>query len=370
MYIKDISLKNFRNYGELSLEFNPKVNIFLGNNAQGKTNLLEAVYLTAVGKSFRTVKDSDLVRFGEDFAYIKVNAVKDFIETQVEISINTGRGKKIKAGKYIKKDSKPLTLLSELMQNILVVIFSPEDLKIVKDEPERRRRFIDRELSLVSKVYMESYTAYRKTLVQRNTYLKEEYLDPSVLDIWDIQLAMHGAKSMVLRKAFIDKMGKFSSDLHYRITGGRETLNIRYESNVKSVEKEEDQREIIYEAIKESYERDKRTGTTSCGPHRDDISFFVNGTDMRSFGSQGQQRTCALSLKLAELALIKEETGEDAILLLDDVLSELDRERQEYLIDAMKENQLIITGTEVDSSVLDKFRGASVYRVAKGKITK
>ena len=366
MYITDIELKNFRNYEALSLHFNEKVNLILGDNAQGKTNLIEAIYLSSIGKSFRTSRDAELIRFGEESAKVTVSAVKDNIDTVVEILINA-KGKS-SSEKFIKKDRKNITRSSQLLNNIMIVVFSPEDLKIVKDEPEKRRRFIDRELCQISPQYYDCYTNYRKALLQRNALLKEDRVDREILDIWDEQLAKYGSTMIMLRDMFIKEISGYSAAIHAGITDGKETLKLKYLPNFEPKKDVDETYQKLYVALEEAYESDRRNRTTSVGPHRDDIAFYVNDVDMRSYGSQGQQRTCALSLKLAELNIIREDTGEEAILLLDDVMSELDASRQEYLIDTMKENQLFITTTDLDPAILAKFSEISIFRVKEGKI--
>ncbi|MDY6038533.1 MAG: DNA replication/repair protein RecF [Eubacterium sp.] len=366
MYIENIEISNFRNYDKLEVEFNKNVNLILGKNAQGKTNLLEAIYLTAIGRSFRTSKDIELVKFDREVSKIKVKAKKELNDTSVEISLKRKGNNSVE--KYIKKDKKNISKTSQLIKNILIVIFSPEDLKIVKDEPEKRRKFIDRELSQISPKYYNCLSNYKKALLQRNTYLKEDNIELSILEIWDKQLAKYGAEVIYLRREFISKISKYSSKIHSGISGNTEVLRLNYESNIEIKENITEQEEYIYELLKKSFKIDSKNRNTSIGPHRDDVSFIVNDIDMRNYGSQGQQRTCALSLKLAELNLIKEETEEDAILLLDDVMSELDANRQEFLIDTMRKNQLFITTTEIDSNIKEKFEDLSVFYVEKGKI--
>ena len=362
MYIKDIELINFRNYDELKTGFHQNVNLILGNNAQGKTNLLEGNYLTSIGRSFRTNRDSDLVHFQKDMARIKVNAEKSYFDTSVEITI------KKDAKKSIKKDGTIIKKTSELLENILIVIFSPEDLKIVKDEPEKRRKFIDRELCQIQPLYYDSLSNYKKTLVQRNTYLKEESVDNSILDLWDVQLTKYGARIINIRDQFIKKISDYSGKIHSSITNEKESLFIEYNPNINLMENLAEQEGYFYDEIKKAFKNDLKQRTTTRGPHKDDISFYVNGVNMRSFGSQGQQRTCALSLKLAELNLIKEETEEDAILLLDDVMSELDFERQKYLIKTLKKNQLFITTTDIDKNLMNSFPDAKIIYIHQGKI--
>lgn len=362
MYIKNIELTNFRNYEHLKVDFNRNVNLLLGDNAQGKTNLLEGIYLTSIGKSFRTSKDSDLVKFEQSLARVRTEASKEAFDTAVEIHI------KRDSKKAIKKDGVNIRKTSELLDNILIVIFSPEDLKIVKDEPEKRRRFVDRELCQIQPLYYDSLNNYKKTLLQRNTYLKEENIENSILDLWDTQLSHYGARIIHIRKKFIEKISGFSSQIHSSITAGKESLFLEYNPNVEYMDDVKELEGFFYDEIKKAFKNDFRQRTTTRGPHKDDISFYVNGVNMRNFGSQGQQRTCALSLKLAELNLIREETGEEAILLLDDVMSELDATRQEYLIKTLKNNQLFITTTDIDENILKSFPDAKIIYIEKGEI--
>ncbi len=359
MYITELELKNYRNYDNLQIEFNKKVNLILGNNAEGKTNLLESIYLSSIGRSFRTNKDAELIKFDKEEAFIKAKAEKNYGDTTVEIFIRKN------AKKYIKKDGINIKKLSELLENILIVIFSPEDLKIVKEEPEKRRNFIDRELCQISPYYYDSLDNYKKILNQRNAYLKEDQVDLILLDLWDVQLAKYGAKVIKERDKFIKKISEYSGKIHNSITNGKENLVVIYEPNISLCNNQE---EYFYEELKKNINHDLKQRNTGKGPHRDDIAFFVNNINMRSYGSQGQQRTSALSLKLAELNLIYEETGEEAILLLDDVMSELDIERQEFLIRTLKNNQVFITTTDVEQKILDSFPQGKVIFIENGKI--
>ncbi|MBO4235772.1 MAG: DNA replication/repair protein RecF [Firmicutes bacterium] len=381
MFIRNIELKNFRNYESLTLDFDERINLILGDNAQGKTNLVEAIYVSSFGKSFRTSSDYKLIKFGEKEAFVKVEAAREDFNTEVEITIKAKGGfqteekniiptqKAFNTQKFVRKDKKNITKTADLLSNILIVVFSPEDLKIVKDEPEKRRKFINRELCQISLSYLDNLSNYKKALLQRNTYLKESSINPDLLDIWDIQLAKYGAAIIKLREKYIEKIARFSAEIHNGITGGEEKLEIKYDPNLSIQPTVEDQEARFYEALKMSFDSDLRNRSTQVGPHRDDIAFFVNGVDMRAFGSQGQQRTCALSLKLAELSLIKEDTGENPILILDDVMSELDQKRQEYLIETLSENQLFITTTDLDSSLLAKLKDARVFHVTAGCIS-
>lgn len=368
MIIKEIELRDFRNYESLNLQFHSKVNIFLGNNAQGKTNLLEGIYISSIGKSFRTQKDSEMVKFNSDFCKIKVSAEKGEEELVVELFIG-------KEGKGYKVDGVKLKKTAELLENIYCVVFSPEDLKIVKEEPEKRRRFINTELSQLKPSYYINISNYKKALKQRNALLKEikfkgnlyEFQE-DMLEIWDDKLAEYGSKIIHQRMEFIIKLNKISKELHMNITNGSEELKIKYESNVKIEKNMEDQKKNFKKALKESIKSDLRNGTTGKGPHKDDICLEVNGIDIRRFGSQGQQRTAALSLKLAELKLIKEETNEEAILLLDDVMSELDGQRQNFLINSLHDVQLFITTTEISEEVKNALPDGKTFYVENGNI--
>ena len=364
MIIKEIELRDFRNYESLNLQFHNKVNIFLGDNAQGKTNILEALYLTALGKSFRTSQDAEMIRFGSEFLKVKVQAEKDDEELAVELVItDKGKGAKVD-GVKIKK-------ISELLDNIYTVIFSPEDLKIVKEDPEKRRKFIDTELCLTAPSYYANLSSYKRALKQRNAFLKDckmaaKVPDRNVLAVWDEQLASAGAAVIMKRNIFIEKLKKISGKLHTGITNGRETLDIIYEPSIEVKENFEEQKLYFKEALEKNFASDARNGNTGAGPHRDDMCITVNGTDIRKFGSQGQQRTAALSLKLAEIRLIKEETGESAILLLDDVMSELDASRQNFLVNSLGDVQLFITTTDLTDDVKNALPEGYTFRVEKG----
>lgn len=357
MYIKNLELLNYRNYEKLNIEFNKSINLILGKNAQGKTNLIEAIYLSAFGKSFRTNKDSELITFAKDRAKVMVEAIKEDEEIKLELFYDRDFKREIKInGVKLKK-------ASEILDNIYVIVFSPEDLKLVKEEPEKRRKFIDRELCLLKPSYYNNLTNYKKILAQRNAYLKERDIDKEVLDIWDVQLAKYGRQLIDQRDEFIEKINGISKEIHSNITNKKEDLEVIYNPNIKLDEN-------FYVVLKENIENDIRQRTTTRGPHKDDMLFFINKINARSFGSQGQQRTCALSLKLAEINLIKEETDEDAILLLDDVMSELDEERQEFLLKSLSKTQMFITTTELSDVLLNKFKEASIFDVEEGKINK
>ena len=368
MYIKTLKIKDFRNYEVLDLEFDKKVNIIIGSNAQGKTNLLESIYISSLGRSFRTSKDTDMIRFGAERSIIDLVYNKDLGDMDINIIINKDHKKTVKIdGVKIKKTS-------QLLDNVYIVIFSPDDLKIVKDEPEKRRKFIDKELCQIRPSYYNNLYNYKKVLLERNTYLKEMYIDPYMMDIWDQQLADYGSKIMIQRNSFINEISDTSREIHKGITNNKEILSLKYDPNIEYNNNQTIQKSIFYKVLKDSFDNDMRMRTTTKGPHKDDIDFFIktddNKINVRNFGSQGQQRTAALSLKLAEIDIIKKETGEYPILLLDDVLSELDLERQEYLIKTLSFNQLFITTAEMQEKLMEEFPDASIFRVVKGKVEK
>lgn len=364
MHIKSIKLKNFRNYDDLDIVFNKKVNIIIGNNAQGKTNLIESIYINSIGRSFRTNKLLDLIGFNKEYLKINCEVEKRDFDLNIETYIDKNLNKKIKIdGKDIKKTS-------ELMNNVHIVIFSPEDLKIIKDEPERRRKFIDKEMCQLDLLYYDSLLNYKKVLLQRNTYLKNNNIDKTVIDIFNLQLSKYGSIIINKRKEFIKKLNSISNDIHYKITQGKENIEIFYKPNLKNIENlnYSQTEDFFYDELNKSLENDVLRRTTNKGPHKDDIDFYINKINVRNFGSQGQQRTSALSLKLSEIKLIENETDEIPILLLDDVMSELDKTRQEFLIKSLSDVQIFITTTEITEELSNKFEEKNIYEIKNGKI--
>lgn len=362
MYIKKIKLENYRNYKEIELEFDKNVNIILGENAQGKTNLIEAIYISSMGKSFRTSKDKETIKFDKEMCRITTFYNKYDEDRSVEIAINNA-GKKA-----IKVDGVTVKKLSELMENILTVIFSPEDLKIIKEDPSKRRNFLDRELCQLKISYYNNLSSYKKVLMQRNTYLKESNIDIQMLDVFNVQLANHGAKIIKERVNFVKKLNNISKKLHSEITNKKESIDIKYISNIPVDEDVNKIEENFLNALKKSESQDMIYKNTSRGPHKDDLKVMVNNIDAKKYGSQGQQRTAALALKLAEINLIIEEKEETPILLLDDVMSELDSERQKYLVSSLDKLQIFLTTTELVEEVKDNLPNGKIINVKKGEI--
>ncbi|WP_129599574.1 DNA replication/repair protein RecF [Anaerophilus nitritogenes] len=343
MYLNNLKIIQFRNYHQLHIDFHPKLNIFVGDNAQGKTNILEAIYLSSTGKSFRTNKDRELIKFDKEKAYIKVDGKKKYTDITVEVKLEANKKKQIKVNGMI------LSRNTDILDNIYTVIFSPEDLKLVKEGPSERRKFIDMEISQIKPRYFHNLNQYYKVLIQRNNLLKKihnkKYMD--TLEIWNDKLVELGSYLIHERSKFVQKMMPLSRLIHRKITENKENLEIKYIESIPMKNTLEETIKNFKEQLKKSLEEDIQKGTTTMGPHRDDLGVFINGMDIRNFGSQGQQRTSALSLKLAEIELIKGETSEYPILLLDDVMSELDINRQKFLIQTLKDVQIFITTTEI-----------------------
>lgn len=367
MYIKNLNINNFRNYRNVDISFNEKVNIIIGNNAQGKTNLLEAIYMTSLGKSFRTARDNEMIMFDNEKASIKAEIKKK--NTEINLEINLFQKQK----KIIKINGIKLNKNTDILENVYIVVFSPEDLKIVKDGPEKRRNFINRELCQIKPLYYHNLFKYSKLLLQRNAFLKNiniEKYDKNMLDIWNRELVEYGIKLIKERSIFIKKLNAISSIIHKNITNGKEDIELIYENNIYKKTDEITDKNIYLNKLEESIRKDFIRGNTDIGPHKDDIIIKVNNKDIRNYGSQGQQRTAALALKLAEIKFIEEETGETPILLLDDVLSELDAERQKFLINSLKDIQLFITTTEISNFIEKNLPENKIIKICNGTIEK
>ena len=348
MIIKSLELQNFRNYNTLQLEFDSRTNIFYGDNAQGKTNILEAIFMTATTKSHKGSKDQDIIRFGYEEAHIRSYLFKEEITRQIDMHLRKGKTKGIAI------DSQRIKKAAELMGLLNVVFFSPEDLSIIKNGPAERRHFIDMELCQLDSFYLYNLNHYNKIVNQRNKLLKDLSVKPGLketLSIWDSQLASFGSKLIERREIFIEQLGDIIRELEIKII---------YEKNVEI--------DDLEEKLKKNQEKDIILKQTTVGPHRDDIRFMVNDVDIRKFGSQGQQRTAALSLKLSEIELVKKSIKDTPVLLLDDVLSELDSNRQNYLLNSIGDVQTIITCTGLDEFVKNRFEINKVFKVVNGTI--
>lgn len=356
MYINSLELSHYRNYDDLSIQFDPGVTILYGDNAQGKTNILEAIYLSGTTKSHRGSKDKDIIQFGEEEAHIRLNVSKHDVGHRIDVHLRKNKNKGVAVdGQSIKKSG-------ELFGIVHMIFFSPEDLGIIKNAPSDRRKFMNLELCQLNKLYHHSYVNYHKALNQRNTLLKQIYFQPQLkdtLEMWDTYLMEYGKAIIEQREEFIKKLNSIVKGIHSHLTGGKEDIEIGYEKNV-SIEDYEN-------VMKSKREQDLKYQSTQTGPHRDDICFYINDIDVRKFGSQGQQRTAALSLKLAEIELVKSMICDTPILLLDDVMSELDSNRKTYLLDSIKDIQTIVTCTGYDDFIKARLHINQIYQITNGK---
>lgn len=358
MILKSIELRNFRNYNNQKINFENNINVLIGKNAQGKTNILESIFLCAIGKSPRTNKEKDLIKWESTFSKVTAEVKKADGQKKIEIFMFSDQNKTIKI------NSLPIKRMGELMGNFNAIYFSPDELKLVKDSPDQRRKFMDIDLCQFDKNYFYNLNKYNQVLNQRNKLLKttrSESVLKDTISIWNDQLATLGAKIIVDRMKLIEKLKVFCNNAQQYLTEGKEVLDLSYIGLTGATESEI--KDKLMAGYDESLEKDMSVGFTTVGPHRDDIKITVNGIDIRKFGSQGQQRTVALALKLGELDLCNERMGEYPVLLLDDVLSELDNNRQTKLLEKVKNIQTIITCTDFDY----KFPCAK-FRVENGEI--
>ena len=359
MIVKSVELSNFRNYEYLDLSFDPGTNIFYGDNAQGKTNILEAVYVSGTSKSHKGSRDKEMIRFDQKESHIRTLVEKNDREYQIDIHLKKNRSKGIAVNRV------PIKKASDLFGILHIIFFSPEDLNIIKNGPAERRRFIDMELCQLDKIYLSDLTNYNKVLNQRNKLLKDLYHDSSLketLSVWDSQLINYGKKIIQRRNQFITELNEIVFDIHKQISSGKEELYLKYEPNIEDI--------FFEDELIRAKEKDMKFAQTSVGPHRDDIKISIGDVDVRKFGSQGQQRSCALSLKLSEIKLVEKTIREKPILLLDDVLSELDHHRQYCLLDTIDDIQTMITCTGLNDFVKNRFALNRVFEVQNGEVSK
>ncbi|MFT8424895.1 MAG: DNA replication/repair protein RecF [Liquorilactobacillus sp.] len=368
MYLKELTLKNFRNYYDISLEFSPQINILIGENAQGKTNLLEAIYVLAMARSHRTNNERELVNFTKEEASIQGTLERKLSKLKLELFL----GKK---GKKAKVNHLEQAKLSQYIGQMNVILFAPEDLALVKGAPAVRRKFIDMEFGQIDPHYLYNLSQYRVLLKQRNHYLKQLQLkqtkDLVLLEVLSDQIAAFGAEIIAKRITFLSELEKYAQDVQAQITEQKEELNFKYDTSVENIyEKDVKQ---LYVDLKKIYQNNQNKeifqGSTLYGPHRDDVQFLINKKNVQIFGSQGQQRTTALAVKLAEIDLMKNETGEYPILLLDDVLSELDGARQTQLLRAIQERvQTFLTTPSMSEVTKRLIKDPKIFRISAGTI--
>lgn len=359
MVINDIRLKNYRNYNNEKIEFKKGLNILVGKNAQGKTNILEAIFFTVIGKSFKVSKEKETIMWGKENSSIEGNFSREYRDVNIKLYFSNSSKKSIKI------DDVSIKKTGELLGTVNAVFFSPQELKLVKDSPEERRRFMNIDISQTNKRYFYTLNRYEKVLANRNKLLKVSK-DVSVLketiEIWDKALVDLAEKIYIERKKFLQELAPFAQKAHNYISGGQENLEIKYDSLDYG---DKDFKTEMLKALQKNLEKDYKLGYTSVGVHRDDIDIYLNGVEVKNYGSQGQQRTAALSMKLAEVEIIKEKTGEYPLLLLDDVFSELDAERQKRLLAFTSRTQTIITCTEFNLPVK-----ANILKIENGKVVK
>ncbi len=360
MIVESLKLQNYRNYEYLNMNFDEKINIIYGDNAQGKTNILESMYVCATSKSHRGSKDREIIRFDNDESHIKVNVKKNDMNYRIDMHLKKNKPKGIAVNGI------PIKRAVELFGILNIVFFSPEDLNIIKNGPSERRRFIDMELSQLDKIYLDCLINYNKVVNQRNSLLKEYAFSGrediiSSLDIWDMQLVKYGNDVIKSRKKFVKEINDLVKSIHTKLSGDREQLEIIYEPCVKEQDFESELVRIR--------DRDLKFKCTNIGPHKDDMCFLINGMDVRKYGSQGQQRTAALSLKLAEIELVKQIIHDTPVLFLDDVLSELDSRRQNFLLDSIGNIQTMITCTGLDEFINNRFSINKIFKVVNGTVS-
>ncbi|WP_026517731.1 DNA replication/repair protein RecF [Butyrivibrio sp. MC2021] len=368
MIIKSLELADFRNYENLKIDFSSGTNILYGDNAQGKTNILEAIFVSATTKSHKGSKDKEIIRFGKEEGHVRTILERDNAEYRVDMHLRKNKSKGIAIdGQKIKK-------ASDLIGKLNVVFFSPEDLSIIKNGPSERRRFMDMELCQLDQIYLNSLSKYNKLVTERNKVLKDLYEHPEnsvLLDVQDKQLCEYGSVIIKTREKFIGELNEIIRPIHEKLTGQKESLSVYYEPYVTAADFEQ--------KLKAARRKDAALKQTTVGPHKDDFSFIVQkkdnsgnlgeGIDIRKFGSQGQQRTASLSLKLSEIEIVKKAKKENPVLLLDDVLSELDSNRQNYLLNTIGDIQTIITCTGLDEFVNNRFEIDKLFKVTEGTVS-
>ena len=347
MYIKNLLLKNFRNYTEERLDFSPGLNVLFGKNGQGKTNCAEAVFYLCTGTSPRTRREKQLIKTGEEGAFISCVCQGRYGEVEISASI-------FESGREVKINGNKITRNADLMGNVFAVFFSPQELRLIQDGPDERRRFLNVSISQLSRPYFVALSRYNKILEQRNNLLKSRDLDTvyETLPVWDAQLCKYAAVVASSRADFISKLAPLAAEAHAYLTEGKEELKISPEKKYKGSTEELEKR--LFDELSNNYDRDIRLGFTASGPHRDDLDIIINGADAKNYASQGQTRTAALAIKLAEVNVFKEACGEYPVLILDDVMSELDLPRRKKLVGRTEGMQTIVTCTHAERVLYGK----------------
>ncbi len=362
MWISQLQLTNFRNYARLQLQPDAGLCVLTGDNAAGKTNVLESIFLCALGRSHRTTRDAELIREAQQFGVVQLSLHTRGGTRSITCKLMPGERKRLLI------DGASLSRSGELLGCLNVVMFAPEDLMLVKGGPAERRRFLDMEISQLKPAYYYTLQQYNAALKQRNALLKDEAsVGAGLLEPWDEQLSRLGAAITAERAVFLEELSQIAANVHLKLSGSRETLLLSYQPNLPGVEPDR-LAAVMRERLFENTERDVYRGSTSVGPHRDDVMMVLDGSDVRVYGSQGQQRTVVLSLKLSELEIIKKLRGETPVLLLDDVFSELDKRRQRMLLEAVQGCQTFITCTHLEELMAAGALQMQVYSVSNGSV--
>lgn len=362
MTVNSVKIKNFRNIADLSFTADNGVNVIYGENAQGKTNILESIWLFTGCKSFRGAKDNELIKFGEDFAKINLDFCDNSREKKSEITITDKK-------KNASLNGVSLRSTAELIGSFYAVIFSPVHLSLIKDGPSARRKFLDTALCQLKPSYAEHLAGYKRALVQRNALLKDLHLNSELydmLDTWDDQLARYSALVIKERLQYVDLLSDYSKSIYSGISENKESFSVFYSKNIFKDISVKDIYLSEIENLKNSRKEDILSKTSTVGPHRDDLDILINNVSARSFGSQGQQRSCALALKLGESEIIKKVTGETPVALLDDVMSELDEKRQDYVLNHINDRQVFLTCC--DPSQVLRLCGGKSFLIKGGEI--
>ncbi|MDO4670185.1 MAG: DNA replication/repair protein RecF [Aerococcus sp.] len=370
MRLNTLQLTHFRNYAEQEVKFSPGVNVFIGENAQGKTNLLEAIYMLSLARSHRTAQDREVIGWGAEFARLDGQIEKKNTTIPLTLTLT-------KHGKAAKVNHLEQRRLSDYVGQLNVVLFAPEDLELVKGPPQQRRKFIDMELSQMNALYLHESTHYQRLLKQRNAYLKQlqRHLatDEVYLDVLTEQLVASAVKIMRERQQFIDQLETIAQPIHAELTEDKETLTLTYAATLDLEEFADELalQQALQEAFQDLRAKEIEKGTTLMGPQREDVHFAINGQDVQKFGSQGQQRTTALSLKLAEIECMRQVLGEYPLLLLDDVLSELDDNRQTHLLKSIEDKiQTFLTTTSLDGVKQEQIHQPTLFQIKDGHVNR
>lgn len=369
MIIDSLKIKNYRNFKEAEIKLNSSLNIFIGDNGQGKTNLMESIYLSSIGRTFRLNSENELINFNENKSSIEVNFTKANYKTQISIELEKNKKKQV----YI--NGVKLDKTSEMIGILNNVIFTPDDLKIIKGSPIERRKFINIDISQIKPKYKYLLNKYKKVCSERNIILKNyctKKENKDIISIWNDYLVNIGTEIILYRLEYLNNLKKYAKKIYADISGNKEDFDLNYMSNIGNIDKldKENIKKVFYDKIQTNLNQEIQNKITLYGPHKDDIIIKINNKECKYFGSQGQQRSAILAIKLAEIEIIKEEIGEYPILLLDDVLSELDNKRKGFLLNYINKIQTFITTTDDhDLNVMTKNYNKKNFYINEGKIS-